>query len=190
MRQNRPKRALHGLQFNVAQLLKQATGATRSYDINTEAVTGELDDEVKVLAPIVGVIKFLRTGSDILVTGSLKTTVQKSCGRCLAGFTTPVVIEIEEQFYPTIDVLTGAALPERPDADESTRIDERHILDLWEVVRQEFLLASDDILYCRPDCKGLCPHCGQDRNTEPCNCQDNLVDPRWAGLQALQSEQD
>lgn len=176
-----------GLQFNVAQLLKEPTGATRTYEINTKTI-GQLDDDVIFVSPIIGLVKFLRTGSDILVGGTLETIIRKSCGRCLVTFTAPIVIELEEQFYPTIDVMTGSALPLPGDADEANRISEQHTLDLTEVVRQGFLLESDDILYCRPDCKGLCPHCGQDRNTEPCNCEAERIDLRWSGLLALQLE--
>ena len=75
------------------------------------------------------------------------------------------------------------------DAEEANRIDDQHILDLTEVVRQEFLLESDNFLYCRPDCKGLCPSCGQDRNSESCDCEDDNIDLRWAGLRALQLEE-
>lgn len=188
MREKRVRRAVHELQFNVAQLLKEATGATRSYDINIKAV-GELDEDVTIVSPVVGDVKFLRTGSDVLVVGSLKTTIQKACGRCLTTFVAPVSIALEEEFYPTIDIATGNLLPPLPDADEANGIDEQHILDLWEVVRQGFLLENDSILYCQPDCKGLCPQCGKDRNTEPCTCEDDVVDPRWASLQALQIEE-
>lgn len=189
MRQKKPRRVTHGLQFNVAQLLKSATGATRTYDIDHQAVP-ELDDEIKLVSPITGHIRLMRTGPDILVTGELEAIIQKRCGRCLTDFTVPVSIEIEEEFYPTIDILTGSVLTADPEADEANRIDDHHILDLWEVVRQEFLLVSDDILYCRPDCKGLCPHCGRDRNVDPCNCEDEVIDPRWADLIALQQPDD
>ena len=189
MPKNRSKRVFYGLQFNVAQLLKEVTGATRSYDVETEAV-GDLDEVARIVAPITGQVRFLRTGSNILVTGLLETTLQKSCGRCLTEFNVPISLELEEEFCPTIDIVTGSLLPQSPEADEANQIDEHHILNLGEVVRQGFLLASDDYLYCRPDCRGLCPHCGQDRNVDACTCQDDQIDPRWAGLQALQSEED
>jgi uncharacterized protein len=187
MCKNQPKRVLHELQFNVAQLLKEVTGATRSYDIEIETID-RLREEVKIVSPLCGGVNFLRTGADILVTGALQTTVKKTCGRCLADFTAPVSLELEEEFYPSVDILTGALLPIPPEADEANRIDEHHILDLLEVVRQGFLLAADDIRYCRPDCKGLCPYCGQDRNFQPCDCQDNVIDQRWADLQKIEIE--
>jgi uncharacterized protein len=187
MPENLPKWASPELQFNVAQLLKEATGATRNYSISATNLS-ELDAEVRVVSPITGHVKFMHTGPNILVAGALKTTIQKECGRCLTTFTEPVSIELEEEFYPAVDVVTGTILVQAPEADEANRIDEHHILDLTEVVRQQFLLESDSVLYCRPDCKGLCPHCGQDRNIDPCNCQDEVVDMRWAGLLELETE--
>jgi uncharacterized protein len=180
---------IHELRFNVAQLLKEPTGATRSYDINTKTIS-QIDEDVTLASPLVGRVKFLRTGANILVSGSLETTIQKNCGRCLAEFTAPISVELEEIFYPTIDVNTGVPLPPPPDADEANRIDPQHILDLQEIVRQDILLESDAILYCRPDCKGLCPHCGQDRNIAPCDCEVEQIDQRWADLRALQIEED
>lgn len=188
MRQNQSKRAAHDFQFNVAQLLKETTGATRNYDLKAEAVN-ELGEVVTIVAPITGPIKLLRTGNNILVIGVLTTRLEKVCGRCLSEFEVAVTLELEEEFYPTLDILTGTVLPVSPDADEANQIDEQHILDLWEVVRQSLVLASDDFLYCRPDCKGLCPYCGQDRNLKQCNCQDEVIDPRWANLQTFHLEE-
>lgn len=173
------------LQFNVAQLLKEATGATRSFEINAENFQLP-NNGVEFVTPLTGYVQFLRTGADILVTGTLESTIQKDCGRCLNPFTAPVKIELEEIFFPTIDILTGNMLPASDDADEANRIDEQHTLNLYEVVRQALLLESDGVLYCKPDCKGLCPHCGCDRNVEPCTCQDEVIDMRWAGLLELQ----
>ena len=180
---------MHELQFNVAQLLKEATGATRSYDVNIET-KDELEQDVTVVSPLVGRVEFLRTGPNILVTGQLDTTLQKNCGRCLTDFTTPVSIKLEEEFYPVINVLTGVSLEIPEEVEAANLINEQNILDLSESVRQELVVISEGIRYCRPDCKGLCPHCGQDQNTDPCDCEENQIDPRWAGLQALQTEED
>ncbi len=188
MRENSERRAAHGLQFNVAQLLKEATGASRTYEVNIPPVDVVAPD-ISVEGNIVGTVDFLRTGSDILVSGRLETRVRKVCGRCLGEFVVAVSIEVEEIFYPTIDILSGLAVDVPPDADEATRIDAQHILDLWEVIRQDILLSAEEFRYCRPDCKGLCPHCGQDRNLQPCTCQDNLIDERWAGLLSIELEE-
>lgn len=189
MSKQKSKRVVHELQFNVAQLLKEVTGGSRDYDINTQ-FKKPLDEDLIAVAPLVGQVKLLRTGPNILVTGILESVIQKSCGRCLNTFTAPVLVDLEEEFYPITDIHTGAAVSEPLEADEANRIDEQHILDLTEVVRQELVVASDSILYCKADCKGLCPHCGRDRNVEPCDCQDDQIDSRWAGLKALQIDDD
>jgi uncharacterized protein len=176
-----------GLEFNVAQLLKETTGASRSYQINIESVS-ELDEDLNIVSPLTGHIRFLRTGPNILVTGELEAVIQKNCGRCLTTFNSPVQLELEEEFFPTLDIVTGTAITQPSEIEEANLIDEQHTLNLLEVVRQEFLLVNDGVLYCRPNCKGLCPHCGQDRNFVNCNCEDELIDPRWTGLANLKAE--
>ena len=36
-----------------------------------------------------------------------------------------------------------------------------------------------------PDCAGLCPSCGIDRNRASCDCTTEDLDPRWAALRSL-----
>ena len=55
-------------------------------------------------------------------------------------------------------------------------------LDLAPMVREEVLLAVPDAPLCRPDCAGLCPTCGADRNAAPCDCDTAVRDDRWAAL--------
>ena len=39
-----------------------------------------------------------------------------------------------------------------------------------------------------PDCQGLCPVCGADRNTGDCgHGGPEIIDPRWAGLAGLRT---
>lgn len=187
MLKNQVKLAAQGLEFNVAQLLKEPTGAVRTYEINTD-INSEFDEELKLVSLLTGQVRFLRAGSNILVTGLLQATIWKTCGRCLTTFTAPVSIELEEEFFPSLDIVTGASITQSPEVEEANLIDGQHLLVLSEVVRQEFLVKSDSLFYCRPDCKGLCSQCGQDLNLGPCNCQNEVVDPRWAGLQGLQIE--
>lgn len=175
------------MQFNVAQLLKQPTGATRQYDVDEPL--GEIDPELVAVAPIQGHVKFVRTHDGVLVTGDLATVLEVNCTRCLEAFDLPVEIEIEEEFKSTIDLRTGAQLPIVTDETE-TLIDEHHIIDLTEVVRQDLLLALPLTPLCRPDCKGLCQSCGKNLNEGPCDCEPESSDPRWSVLADLLQELD
>ncbi len=60
-----------------------------------------------------------------------------------------------------------------------------HVLDLGDMLREQFYLALPMRPLCRPDCQGLCPQCGADRNVEACQCQSEWVDPRLSVLKAL-----
>jgi uncharacterized protein len=169
------------LQFNVAQLLKEATGGTRTYEVEAQ-IMGDIDDTAVVVSPLTGAIKLLRTGPNIFVTGQLQCVIQKNCGRCLTTFSRPVEVELAEEFYPAADIVSGKMVPPPEDAEPANRIDEHNILDLTEVVRQELVVLADAVLYCQPACKGLCPHCGQDLNEVNCSCEDQPVNAGWASL--------
>jgi uncharacterized protein len=183
MNERRSKRTSHSLQFNVAQLLKQPNGTRRVYDIDTSDVP-PLDDDLKVVGPFRGEVRFMRVGSGILVNGKLETRVELECSRCLTAFQTTARFEIEEEFRPTFDINSGARLAQELDQDDATLIDERHILDLAEVIRQDLTLSLPPSPVCRPDCEGLCPQCGQNWNEESCDCHTEAIDPRWAALKA------
>ncbi len=171
------------MRFNVAQLLKSTVGTTRQYEIE-EDISG-IDADLEIVQPLVGKIRLLRTADGILVTGRLHTEVRVSCRRCLKSFSVPIDFTLEEQFRPSIDVYTGAALPVEDGEDVVTRTDLHHMLDLTEVVRQDLLLAMPISPLCSQDCQGLCPRCGADLNTETCTCQDEQIDPRLEALRQL-----
>ena len=179
------------MQYNVSQLLQDSTGATRHYAVDEPAnVVQELLDEdattVKTL--LKGEVRLLRTTDGILVTGRLETSVLLPCDRCLSEFPIPVTLELEENFRPTIDIRSGASLPRVSGEETATLIDERHILDLAEVVRQRILLSVPMHPVCRTECAGLCPQCGHELNNGLCSCESEVKDPRWLKLQVLLDE--
>ena len=171
------------MQFNVAQLLRSAAGASREYDLE-EDITG-IDKELDVVKPLQGKVKFLRTGDGILVTGHLQAEVNLPCRRCLAPVAVPVAIDLEEQFRPSIDLLTGQPVPLEDAEEKATRTDARHMLDLTEVVRQNLLLSLPMSALCSSQCRGLCPECGENLNERSCKCQHEEGDPRLAALRDL-----
>ena len=174
------------LQFNVAQLLKEPIGGARQYEIDT---TYESEGFV-VRSPLIGRVKLLNTGRSILVKGVFQLTVELVCSRCLTPFLQHLDFSVEEEFLPTIPV--GGMAPvvkEEEDVDEDLFIDAHQILHLEETVRQYILLNIPVHPLCRPDCKGLCPICGQNLNEGTCNCREEEVDPRWAVLMDLSKKE-
>jgi uncharacterized protein len=176
------------MRFHVAQLLKEGIGATRSYQVyEAEAVVA--DDGSQGL--VEGALSLLRTKLGVLASATLRLEYPDVCSRCLRPLKVPLELHLEEEYLPTVDILTGAALP-RPEDPGTFRIDEHHILDLTEAFRQYRVLAVPMKPLCQPNCAGLCPVCGQNLNESSCACPRQEYDLRWSALAELarQSEPD
>jgi uncharacterized protein len=62
---------------------------------------------------------------------------------------------------------------------------ESEILDTEPILLEQLGLNIPMSVLCRPDCAGLCPHCGADRNARPDCCDGQEIDPRWQALKDL-----
>lgn len=172
------------MRYNVAQLLRGPTGALRRYEVSEDI--RHLDAELEPIQPLVGLVSLMRTSQGILLTGRLQTVLRVACRRCLEPCTMEAELELEEEYHPVVRI-AEAPLDDAPeeDRDEALVIDEHHILDMSEVVRQGLWLAGPTEALCRSDCAGLCPDCGGNRNIGECRCDQRAIDPRWTALQAL-----
>jgi uncharacterized protein len=168
------------MQINVSQLLQEPIGSTREYEIN-EAI--EIIGDGREYN-VQGKCRLLRTQRSILVKCTLSTEVELTCSRCLCRFRHPLKIKFEEEYLPTVDVHSGSPLPSPEEASAFT-IDESHILDLTEGVRQYSLMAMPMKALCDEECAGLCQKCGQNLNHGKCNCPAEDIDPRWSELTKL-----
>jgi len=167
--------------YNVAQLMKAPVGTSLEYDISEDEIS--LDEDIQVIGPLLGHVRIRRTNQGLLVDGWVDLTLKLSCNRCLKEFEHPMHVTFAEQFYPTVDVISG--LPLAPfDEEEIFPIDAHHLVDLTEAVRQNVLLALPMVTLCREDCQGLCPQCGHDLNLGPCECKPE-VDTRFSILEKL-----
>ncbi len=169
------------MRFHVADLLKDNVGATRSHEIHeVDAVVA--DDGSQGL--LEGRLTLLRTKSGILARATLRLIQPDVCSRCLVPLGVPLELHFEEEYQPTVDIVTGAARP-LPEDSGIFLIDEQHVLDLTDAVRQYRVLAAPMQPLCRPDCRGLCPTCGQNLNDASCACPREEYDPRWSALAKL-----
>jgi uncharacterized protein len=168
------------IKVNVSQLLKSPIGTKRNCPV---------DDTVNIAGsdrPVQGEIDLMNTDRSILAEGQLHSESELTCSRCLTLFRYPLTLDIEEEYFPTIDLVTGAHLS-LPDEPGAFIIDEHNILDFTEAIRQYALLAVPIKPLCRQDCAGLCPVCGCNLNQTSCQCPPKSADPRWAELGKLVS---
>ena len=170
------------MRINVSQQLKAPVGSIQNYELS-EVV--DIDGDAGLVK---GEVRLIRTDRGILAEGTLHTELQVTCSRCLSLFNCPLALTFEEEYFPTTDIVSGARLS-LPDEPGCFTIDERHVLDLSEAIRQYALMAIPMKPLCRADCAGLCPQCGHNLNLGPCHCPTQQVDPRWTALTKLAIEQ-
>ncbi len=171
--------------FNVSQLLRESSGATRSYRVD-ESFT--LAEGTKAKAR--GTMRLLRTDRGIWVSGALESEAIVSCSRCLTDHAQPVHMGIEEEFFSRWDSGPAAGTASELSTDEQGRIDEDHILDLTDAMRQYYSLEVPMQPVCRRDCAGICLTCGVNLNETRCGCDVAPRDPRWGALLELASSSD
>jgi uncharacterized protein len=130
-------------------------------------------------------LRVLPVEGGFLVRGRITGVFVLPCSRCAEDASVP----FEEGFEHFV------ALPPESQGEAEERDDEgeAHLrilaggvpeLDLAGLCGEEFVLALPVKALCAPDCKGLCPACGTNRNEVSCACAAE-ADPRLAALGAL-----
>jgi uncharacterized protein len=154
-------------------------GARGSFEISEGFGPAE---GIPAVGPVLGEITVENTGSLLLVRGRLRAVLRLACARCLSDTEQTVEVEVEEEFA------SQGAGPEVVTVDreepEASAISD-YVLDLHEFVRQQVMVRMPMAPLCRPDCRGICPQCGQNLNSGHCECEVEGSDARWAKLGQL-----
>ena len=169
------------MQFNVARLLKESVGTSHRHTI--DATFAPLEDTQT--DRVWGQLQLMRVSEGVWVSGSLDATATCVCSRCLQDSPLSLRFQLDEIYVPVVDITTGASLPLPEDADASFTIDEHHVLDITEAVRQSIIVALPMKPLCRAECAGICTECGANRNEARCTCKALRIDPRWIPLLKL-----
>ncbi len=163
---------------NAAELLRRP-GTQKSIALAVPVVDLEITDDQRFAADAeVSVRLELESLSDgIVVDGTVSVPWHGTCRRCLSETGGVSESEVHELYQR---VLTD------PDAFEIVGDQ----LDLRPIARELVLLDAPSTPLCTPDCKGLCPECGVNRNDTECSCNTTVADPRWAALDQLRDQPD
>jgi uncharacterized protein len=122
--------------------------------------------------------------ADIRLRGSFAGRFEVPCARCVEPVEIPLGAEFDLIFRPAA---ADSEAPERSITAPETEIGyyQKDSLSLEDVLREQVLLSLPVRTLCKPDCKGLCPRCGGNRNSHPCSCEEGPSDPRWEALAGL-----
>lgn len=124
---------------------------------------------------------------DIRVVGEMWTRVEVACARCLD----PVSRDVDRNFdllYRPLGSDAGRAEISVTQAEAEIGYYTGEGVLLEDILREQLLLEVPIKVVCREECKGLCPHCGQNFNLGSCNCVSQEQEPRWDALRGLRDK--
>ncbi len=120
----------------------------------------------------------------IRVKGTIASELEGVCGRCLENFREKVAGPFELYYY-SAEGFSGDEDRSISGEDANIGFYEEPGLPLADVVQEQVALWLPISGACRDDCKGLCPHCGVNRNQTSCSCDESKGDLRWEALKSL-----
>ncbi len=105
--------------------------------------------QIRLKGPLVVRAHLSRVSDQIFAELELSGTLLMTCGRCL-----------EEQEIPLLKQARHDYLFDKM----------QPVIDLTPDIRDDLILDFPMQPLCSPDCKGLCPRCGINRNLKNCSC--------------------
>ncbi len=172
------------MRYNVAQLLKEPIGSSRSYQLDEKFAGPQRCAEL-----VSGPVHMYRVHHGILVRATVEVRSNLICSRCLGEYPSASQLMVEEEFFPTTDPQSGRKMPRPEDAEEAALIGSNHVLDLTVTINECVITNMPMKPLCQLDCRGLCQVCGANQNSESCDCASKTVDLRWQALSGLAPEE-
>lgn len=159
-----------------------------SQSVVEETVPAPADLGIEVLhvpegSPVELDLRFEAVMEGVLVTGSAQAELVGECVRCLEPIRDELAVRFQE-LYCYDDTRDR----ESSEEDDEVSMLEGDLLDLEPVLRDAVVLALPFQPLCTEDCPGLCTECGARLADDPDHAHEAAIDPRWAGLTALQQD--
>ena len=146
---------------------------------------GEVVEEI--IEPPKASLHLQKSGDIVLARGGASARLRMDCSRCLQSFDMSIDQDMDLVFQPAAEHDDEIELVS---ADMEISFYEDDEVDLGQAVLDEIGLAIPMAPLCRPECDGICPHCGKDLRQGPCQCGAKEIDPRWVKLAELKKQID
>lgn len=167
--------------INVAGIIKELGGKLEVSGAVSFEATDFLGEEFVFSKPldIKGTIS--NNGESLVLKAQAEGMVDVHCARCLKPLTVKINFPVEETF------LQGDG---EVSEDEDVILFSGNEIAIDDVVMNHFLMNAAGKYLCKEDCKGLCAECGADLNEGDCDCNKDVIDPRWAALKEIMDRND
>ena len=128
-----------------------------------------------------------------LLRGDLRGALETVCGRCLEPAQIPLDLPVVVSYVEKDEGPARAAAADEDEGGEGSDDGgdvftfSGGVIDLGGEIRDEILLALPISPLCRPDCAGICPVCGGNRNVQACDCEERqrLANSKLSGLKDI-----
>ena len=121
---------------------------------------------------------------NVSVEGEASTGLELKCSRCLEKFYFPVRTKFTYVLIPAES--TGEEVEkELTHEDFNFGFYRDNVIELDQIVVEQIILQIPVKPLCKDTCRGLCPVCGVNLNTEKCNHQTKIIDSPFAVLKNL-----
>jgi uncharacterized protein len=163
------------LRLNVGFIVAQSAGYSRDFAVEIPQVRLPPDLVVTNLA---GDVRVSRTPQGLLLQANMQADTKLECVRCLELFSTILHANFTELY----------AFSQRNTTESGLLVPEDGQIDLEPLLREYMFLELPINPLCQPECKGLCPVCGENLNLVACNHEEEPADPRLGILKKLLDE--
>jgi len=158
--------------LNVGFIIHEEVGYTAEFPFEFDKI--RIGDD-PVLLDFTGLVDIGRTPQGLVVTGHFSGRTSLECARCLKAFDQRLNWDMTELY----------AFNEKSVSDSGLIVPEDAQIDLEPLIRDYALLEIPISPLCRPDCKGLCPVCGQDLNIRDCGHRPQEDESPFSSLKKL-----
>ena len=140
------------------------------------------DTQFRQAAPLKVDVTAELLGGEIRIRGHLATRLETSCDRCLGAVEIPVSRDFD-LFYRPLETIAKEVEVEIPADELEIGFYSGDGIELAEVATEQLFLSVPMKVVCRPECRGLCPGCGVNRNLVSCACSPSPEDSPFASLE-------
>jgi uncharacterized protein len=158
--------------INVGFIVHEEVGFIAEFPFEFDKL--KIGDDLE-LRDFSGLVEISRTPQGLLVTGNFSGRTTLECARCLKPADQKLHWKMTELYAFTEKSLSESGLLVPEDAQ----------IDLQPIIREYALLEIPISPLCRPDCKGLCPVCGQDLNIRDCGHRPHEDESPFSSLKNL-----
>ena len=143
---------------NIPEGISKLELACRVEELDLEAEGVRFTDVVSVK------LDLFNYDDNVFVKAWSSVVMESECARCLSPVQQILEAFSENQYQPLPKIARYQF------DDIGIKYYSEEYIDLTEDLRENLLLEVPSKILCSEDCKGICPHCGQNLNEGKCDC--------------------